>query len=172
MQHGTVITGNTVSLKRLGVIALLAVVSAAHGSSASRTPKVPEGFTARIYARDLAGARDLRVEADGTLRVRGTTATFEIKPPGDGAPLMVLKVATELDREDLTPVSELTAPVESTPMTIPIPIAMETLALARELDSLSFTDVALSPDGTLFVADARAGIVYEIRRIAGTRPTL
>jgi hypothetical protein len=157
-------TGNPVSLNRLGACALLGVLSTAYGGSAARTIPVPEGFTARVYARNLAGARELHVDADGTLRVRGNEATFEIRPPRDDSPLMILRVATELDQEGLTPAAPLAAPLESETMTIPIPVSMEILALARELDQLKSTDVALSPDGTLYVADARAGIIYRVRR--------
>jgi hypothetical protein len=164
VQHGRVNTGKAVSLKRLGAYALLGVLSTAYGGSAARALKLPEGFTARVYARDLAGARELRIAADGTLRLRCNAATFEITPPRDDSPMMVLRVATELDSEEAMPTTALAAPLESTAMIIPLPISMETLALARELDQLTSTDVALSPDGTLYVADARAGIVYQVVR--------
>ena len=166
VQHDPVTTGKPVSIlfSRIGAIALLGVLSTAHGGSAARSIPVPEGFTARVYARDLAGACNLRVDADGTLRLRANSATIEIKPPRDDSPMMILRVATELDQQLTNQATALAAPLDTQPMTIPLPISMETLALARELDQLKSTDVALSPDGTLFVADARAGVVYEVRR--------
>lgn len=164
VQDDCVNAGNTVCLKRLGVSALLGVLSTAYAGSPSRTIKVPEGFTARVYARDLAGARELRIAADGTLRLRCNAATFEITPPRDDSPMLVLRVATELDNAEATPAAALAAPLNFATMTIPLPISMETLALARELDQLTATDVALSPDGTLYVADARAGVVYKVVR--------
>jgi hypothetical protein len=166
VQHDPVTTGKSVSIRfsRIGAIALLGVLSAAHGASAARSIPLPAGFTARIYARDLAGACDLRVDADGTLRLRANSATIEIKPPRDDSPMMILRVASELDQQLTNQATALAAPLETRPMTIPLPISMETLALARELDQLKSTDVALSPDGTLYVADARAGVVYEVRR--------
>jgi hypothetical protein len=164
VQHGHVTKGNKVGLKRAGLCALLGVLSTANGGSAARSIPVPDGFIARIYARDLAGACDLRIDADGTLRLRANSATIEIKPPRDDSPMMILRVATELDQESTLPATALAAPLEPETMAIPLPISMETLALARELDRRTFTDVALSPDGTLYVADARAGVVYQVRR--------
>jgi hypothetical protein len=165
VQHGCVISGNKAShqFAHLGAFALF-VVAVAHAGDAKRSIDVPEGFTASIYARDLAGARDLRLQADGTLRLRADVATFEITPPRDDSPMMVLRVATELEQDASLSATALAAPVDARPMTIPLPISMETLALARELDQQKSRDVALSPDGTLYVADARAGVVYQVRR--------
>jgi glucose/arabinose dehydrogenase len=164
VQHDHVTTGNKVGLKLAGLCALLGVLSTANGASAARSISVPEGFTAHVVARDLAGACDLHIDADGTLRLRANSATIEIKPPRDDSPMLILRVATELDQESTLPATALTAPLESETMAIPLPISMETLALARELDQRTSTDVALSPDGTLYVADARAGVVYQVRR--------
>jgi hypothetical protein len=161
-----VTAGNTIGFRRAGLCALLGVLSTANAASAARSIPVPEGFIARVYASDLAGACDLRVDADGTLRLRARSATIEIKPPRDDSPMMILRVATELDQEPALPATALAAPLELEPMAIPLPISMETLALARELDRRTLMDVALSPDGTLYVADARAGVIYQVRRTA------
>jgi len=47
-----------------------------------------------------------------------------------------------------------------------IPVCARTLAVARALARHPAADVVLAPDGNLFVADARAGAVWLVRRTA------
>src|SRR5262245_26475858 len=148
--------------KQVGSLVLFGVVAMLPGGHAPMLD-VPAGFTASIYARDLAGARDLRIAPDGTLTLRSgeSRETVEITPPLDDAPKLVMRVATELESHaEALQVTALAAPLSLT-RTTDIPVAPEIIALARRLARPRFADVALAPDGTLFVADARNGIVYQ-----------
>lgn len=157
-------SGNTVSNLRL--LTLLGVLAVVHGGNDAPAIDVPAGFTTRVYARDIAGARDLRIDADGTLTLRGDAASFEITPPRFDSPRMVMRVAAELEGDANTAqVTALSAPLPPRPTATNIPVAPETLALARALASREFRDVVLAPDGALYVSDARAGVVYQVRRL-------
>ncbi|HTU66064.1 MAG TPA: hypothetical protein VMF52_08950 [Steroidobacteraceae bacterium] len=166
-----------------GVVAVLA--SLLGGSAGNDAPHllVPDGFVASVYARDLPGARALAIEPDGTLTLRGRRDTYEILPPRDDQPVTVMRVATELDDLDDAAAENATLAVsvpgfvhlswhaDSSEIAYTvasgagagIPVPPRTLALARTLASARFTDVALAPDGTLFVADPRRGTVWQIR---------
>jgi hypothetical protein len=157
-------SGNTVSIRSL--LTLLGVLAVMHGANDAPAIDVPTGFTTRVYARDIAGARDLRIDADGTLTLRGDTAAFEITPPRFDSPRMVMRVAAELERDaGATQVTALAAPLPPPAPARSIPVAPETLALARALSRQEFRDVVLAPDGALYVSDARAGVVYQVRRL-------
>lgn len=155
----------TVSSIRFAALTLLGVLAGVNIIHRAPAIEVPAGFDADIYARDIAGARDLRVDSDGTLKLRGDSAAFEITPPRDDSPRVVMRVATELEKDATIQATALAAPLAPPARASDIPVANETLALARALERRSFTDVALAPDGTLFVSDARAGVVYQVRRI-------
>ena len=165
---------------------LLCIVAAAQGGAIAPRPNVPRGFTANIYARGIPGARDLTVLADGTITLRGhgSRDRFEIAPPTDESPLTVMRVAAELDAPHSSGDGALAvrapsfvemrwneASGEIAYALIPkigrgIPVAPRTLALARTLANQRYLDVALAPDGTLFLADSRAGAVWRIRPTA------
>jgi hypothetical protein len=155
----------TVTSIRIGAVTLLGVLAGVQVIHQAPAIEVPSGFDARIYARDIAGARDLRVGTDGTLTLRGDSASFEITPPRDDSPRMVMRVARELDRDAVVQATALAAPMAPEVPITDVRVLPETLALARALARQSFTDVALAPDGTLYVSDARAGVVYQVRRI-------
>jgi hypothetical protein len=163
---------------------LLAILAAVQGGTIASRPDIPSGFTASLYARGIPGARNLAVLPDGTLTLHGRVSRdrFEIVPPTDDAPVTVLRVAMELDaprsRSDGTRAVQApdfvqmrwnAASGEIAYLLAPqigrgIPVAPQTLALARSLSLHEHSDVALAPDGTLFVADSRAGAVWKIRR--------
>lgn len=168
----------TVSASLLGVLAIV------QGGGAAPRLDVPRGFSADLYARGIPGARDLAVQPDGTLTLLGRAHRdrFEIAPPTADAPVTVMRVATELDAPGIA--ADAMLPVQApnfvhmrwnaasselayalTPeIGRGIPIAPQTLALARSLARRHHADVALAPDGAIFVADSRAGAVWRIRR--------
>ncbi len=150
---------------RIGALTLLGVIAGAHVIHHAPPIEVPAGFASRVYARDIAGARDLRVDADGTLTLRGDSDYFEITPPRDDSPRMIMRVARGIETDTHIQATALAAPLAPQAPVTHIPVVPETLALARALARRHFTDVALAPDGTLFVSDARAGVVYQVRRI-------
>jgi len=156
----------TVSSIRIGALTLLGVLAGAQVMHRAPAIEVPAGFDARIYARDIAGARDLRVDTDGTLRLRGDSESFEITPPRDDSPRMVMRVASEIQDDTVIQATARAVPLAPQAPVTNGPVLPETVALARELARQRFTDVALAPDGTLFVSDARAGVVYQVRRIS------
>lgn len=161
---------------------LLCILAAVLGDAAAPRLDVPDGFTASVYALGIDGARDIDMRADGTLTLRGDGERFEIVPPTAEEPVMVMRVAAELDESaDAQPAMLATrAPgfvrlrwnagsgelgYELTPaLGAGIPVSPQTLRLARRLARHHRADVALAPDGTLFVADARAGAVWRVRR--------
>jgi len=165
---------------------LLCILAAVQGGASAPRLDVPRGFTANIYARGIPGARDLTVLPDGTITLRGHASRdrFEIVPPTDDAPLTVMRVATELDapRSSSDGTIAVHAPsfvqmrwnAESGEIAYAltpgigrgIPISPQTLALARSLARHERSNVALAPDGTLFVADSRAGAIWQVRRDA------
>jgi len=69
----------------------------------------------------------------------------------------MMRVAAELDIPGAAHEASAAASVD-------IPVSAQTLALARKLAHRHDADVALAPDGTLFVAHSRAGAVWRIRR--------
>jgi len=165
---------------------LLCIFAAAQGGNVAPRLDVPRGYTASVYASGIRGARDLDVRADGTLTLRGTDARFEIAPPTADAPLTVMRVAAELEELE-APVTSNEATAVQSPRFIAmrwdgasgelgyaltpaasagIPVSPQTLALARKLAHHHAADVAMAPDGSLFVADSRAGAVWRIRRSA------
>jgi hypothetical protein len=152
----------------MSALVLIGMLAALPGGRDASLLEVPAGFAARVYARDLAGARDLRIAPDGTLTLRGGSPReiFEITPPGDDSPQLVMRVAAELNWNAATlQTTALAAPMSlGTPVT-DIPVAPEIVALARTLARQRFADVALGPDGMLYVSDARAGVVYQVRRM-------
>jgi hypothetical protein len=170
VQHASVISGNfpvSSPRKRFGALALLGVFAALQGGAPSAPLDVPDGFAACVYARDIAGARGLHVDADGTLTVHGRerSEAFEITPATEGHPVTVMRVAPELEAADAaaqaTALSDSPAP--DAPRT-DIPVAAETLALARALERRALA-VELSPDGILYVADPHAGVIFRVRRL-------
>lgn len=170
----------TVSASLLGILAVV------QGGAGTPRLDVPPGFSADLYARGIPGARDLTVQPDGTLTLLGRAQRdqFEIAPPTADAPVTVMRVATELDAPEV--VADAMLPVQApnfvhlhwnaasselayalTPeIGQGIPVAPRTLALARSLARHHRADVALAPDGAIFVADSRAGAVWRIRRTA------
>ena len=162
---------------------LVCIFAAAQGGDVAPRLDVPRGYTASVYASGIRGARDLDVRADGTLTLRGADARFEIVPATADAPLTVMRVAAELE----APVGSNEATAMKSPRFIEmswdgasgelgyalmpaegagIPVSPQTLALARKLAHHHAADVAMAPDGSLFVADSRAGAVWRIRRSA------
>jgi hypothetical protein len=142
---------------------------------------VPPGFTASVYARGIDAPRNLDVRPDGTLTLDGGRDRFEIAPATADQPLTVMRVAAELDtlgRRDGAGVAMI-APrfvklrwnADSGELAYSlrpdtgarIPIARRTLDLARRFAQARKTDVAMAPDGTLYVADTRAGAVWRVR---------
>ena len=163
-------------------LGLLCVLVAAHGDEAAPRLDVPRGFDATLYASGIDGARDLDIQADSTVTLRGKKGWFEISPPTPDEPVTVMRVA-----------AELTAPRAIDPTTLAvrsphfvrlrwdarsgellyvltsaegagIPVSARTLALAHRLDQRRDATAAIAPDGSVFVADARAGAVWRIRR--------
>ena len=163
---------------------LLCIFAAVQGDDVSPCLDVPKGFTASVYVSGIDGARDLDVRADGTLTLRGEDEHFEIVPPTADEPVTVMRVAAELDAAGPTNETTVTVPSprfvqtrwvaasgELAQALAPdigacIPMSPQTLALARRLERQHNADVAMGPDGTLFVADSRAGTVWRIRRTA------
>jgi len=163
---------------------LLCVLVAARSDEAASRLDIPPGFTASLYASGIDGARDIDVRADGTLTLRGGEGQFEISPPTADEPVTVMRVAEELAAPRA--IDPTTLAVQSPRFVrlrwnagsgeldyaltaddgASIPLATQTLALARRLDRRRDADVAIAPNGTLFVADSRAGAVWRIRRAA------
>ena len=163
---------------------MLCVVAAVEAGAPAPQLHVPQGFIASVYVRGIAGARELRLAADGTLTLRGTAQDdrFEILPPTDDSPATVMRVAAELDDPRTTGIATLAvqaprfvrlrwnaksgeldytvAPAHAE--RVPV-VAPRTLALARKLARQPQADVAISPDGTLFVSDSHAGAVWRVR---------
>ena len=164
---------------------VLCILVAVLGDPASPSLDVPRGFTASVYASGIDGARDLVVRPDGTLTLRGDADRFEIQPSTADAPVTVLRVAPELDeprsaddaalavqaprfvqmRWDASS-GELAYALTPAANATGIPVPAQTLALARTLAHRPDADVAMAPDGSLFLADSRAGAVWHIRRTA------
>jgi glucose/arabinose dehydrogenase len=165
---------------------LLCILVAVQDGAIAPRLDVPRGFTANLYARGIPGARHLAVLPDGRilLQGRGRSDCFEIAPPTADEPVTVMRVATELDAPDAAADATLAvhapnfvqlrwnaASGELAYALTPdagqgIPISPQTLTLARSLARHRHSDVALAPDGTLFLADSRAGAVWHIRRAA------
>jgi hypothetical protein len=164
----------------------LVIVLCLVGGAVPVTPPLdlPPGFSASLYASGIDGARDLHVRGDGTITLRGADDRFEILPATADQPVTVMRVA-----------AELAAPRSTTPATLAvqaprfvrmrwnstsgelayalasadgtsIPVSPHVLALAHALDHRPDADVVIAPDGSLFVADSRAGAVWRIRRSA------
>lgn len=163
---------------------LLCTLASLPGDDAALRFDLPQGFTASVYATGIDGARDLSVRTDGTLTLRGGDGRFEIAPSTADEPVTVMRVAVELDDPSA---AERAALAVQAPRIVRmrwdagsgelgyrlrgaadsiIPVPPQTLALARVLAHRSAADVALAPDGSLFVADAHAGAVWRIRPIA------
>jgi hypothetical protein len=163
---------------------LLCILAAVHGDDLSPRLDVPRGFAASVYASGIDGARDLDVRADGTLTLRSGDDRFEIAPPTADAPVTVMRVAAELDS---APAAHDAAIAVQAPRFVRmrwdaasgelayaltradgagIPVSPQTLTLARVLAHRHDADVAMAPDGSLFVADSRAGAVWRVRRTA------
>jgi glucose/arabinose dehydrogenase len=175
-QHDAVKTGIT-SVSS----GLLCILAAVHGDTARPRLDVPHGFTASVYARGITGARDLTLLPDGTLTLTSGGQRYEIAPPTADSPATLMRVAAELDRATGTDPATLAtrAPrfVEMrwnaasgelaysvNPGTgVRVDVPGPTLAFARRL-ARRHAEVALAPDGSLFVADARAGAVWRVRR--------
>lgn len=153
-----------------------------HGDEAAPRLDVPRGFNASLYASGIGGARDLDVQADGTLTLRGGKGWFEISPPTRDEPVTVMRVAAELaTRRAVNPATlavrsprfvrlrwdarsgELAYALTSADGA-GVPVPAQTLALARRLDQRRDATATIAPDGSVFVADARAGAVWRIRR--------
>jgi hypothetical protein len=165
---------------------LLCILALTQGGSVAPRLDLPQGFAASVYAQGLSGARNLTVLANGTLRLEGRTPEeiFEIAPQTADAPVTVMRVASGLDAPDAP--AEATVAVHAPSFArmhwnaqsgelaygLPraastgIPVAPRTLRLARLLASRHPANVALGPDGALFVADSRAGEVWRIRPTA------
>jgi hypothetical protein len=161
---------------------LLCILAVVLGGPAAPQLDLPKGFTASVYARGIEGARDLGMRPDGTLTLRGDGENFEIVPPTADEPVMVLRVAAELDTTDAADPATLAVQAPRfvqlrwnagsgelgyvlTPAAgAGIPVSPQTLRLARRLTRHHRADVALAPDGSLFVADPRAGAVWRVRR--------
>jgi glucose/arabinose dehydrogenase len=152
-----------------GALSLGCLCAVAGAAPPSNGLVVPKGFTASLYASGIAGARDLAVAADGTLELngRGPGERYEISPATADAPVTVMRVATELDALEAPRIVRLFAyPLDSSARVPGARVAPQTLALAHALERQDFADVALAPDGSLFVADSRAGAVWRVRRTA------
>jgi hypothetical protein len=163
---------------------LLYVLVAVQGGATAPRLSVPRGFAADLYVAGIPGARELMVRADGTLMLDGRTPRdrFEIQPSTADRPVTVLRVAADLTAPESAANAALVvqAPrfvqlrwdassgelgVALPPAaTTGIPISPGTLALARVLARRRGADVALAPDGNLFVADSRAGAVWRVRK--------
>jgi hypothetical protein len=164
-------------------VSALCVLAAAWDDAEPRLD-VPRGFTASLYACGIDGARNLDVRADGTLTVDGGGDHFEIAPATADEPRTVMRVAAELDAPAIRDVASLAvqAPrfvqlrwnADSGELgytlrpdsAAGIPVAPRTLDLARHLAHRHHADVAMAPDGTLYVADAQAGAVWRVRPVA------
>lgn len=135
---------------------------------------VPAGFEASTYATGIAGARDVAVRPDGTVTLLGLTArdSYEIDPPLDAGPVTVMRVAMELDADAHGPArmdraiqfASLDTESASSAPARAIPVEPRTLALAQALDDEATLDVAIAPDGTLYVADSNSGRVWRVSR--------
>jgi hypothetical protein len=163
---------------------VLCILAAVNGGAPEPCIELPPGFTATVYARGIDGASDLALRPDGTLTLRGDAEHFEITPPTDDAPVTVMRVATGLDAVGRLsqPAVAVQAPhfvrmrwdarsgelayVVTHHVAERMPVAPQTLALARTLARHHHADVALAPDGTLFFADSRAGAVWRIEHAA------
>jgi len=163
-------------------IALLCIFVAAQGDDAATRLDVPDGFSSSLYASGIDGAHDLDVRADGTITLRGAEDLFEISPRTADQPVTVMRVAAELatSERDVAGMraaasthlvrlrwnarSGEIAYVLMPAHTAGVAVSAQTLALARHLKLRRDADVAMAPDGGLFVADSRAGAVWHIRR--------
>jgi hypothetical protein len=170
----------SVSTSLLGIVAFML------GDTGVPRLEVPRGFSADLYARGIPGARDLAVQPDGTVTLRGRAQRdrFEIAPPTGDTPITVMRVATELDARAIVADATLSvrapnfvqlqwnaASSELAYTLAPqigqgIPIAPQTLALARSLARQRHAGVVLAPDGAIFVVDSPSGTVWRIRRMA------
>ena len=172
--HGIVKSGIT-------TVSCAACILAALLHDAPR-PEVPRGFTVSLVASGIEGARDLDVRGDGTLTLRSGADRYEIRPSTASEPVTILRVAAELDVPRNTDAASLAVqsptfvrmrwdaasgelgyavtPAEGTGLTV----SPQTLSLARRLARRHDSDVALAPDGSLFMTDSRAGAVWHIRR--------
>ena len=162
------------------------MVAAANAGAPLPRLDVPAGFTASLYVRGIGGARDLDVAPDGTLTLRGRAPDerFEIAPATDDRPLTVMRVAAGLG---IPPATDAATVAVRAPHCVRlrwnaasgelgyalasdvgrrVVVAPRTLALARALARHREAAVALAPDGTMFVADSRAGAVWRIRPTA------
>jgi hypothetical protein len=165
---------------------VLCVLAAVYGGDSTPSLQLPPGFTASVYARGIDGARELALRADGTLTLRGDAEHFEIAPPTEDGPVTVMRVATGLDAIVNASGSQAALAVQAPRLvqmrwdarsgelayalahetTARVPVAPQTLALARALARRDHADVALAPDGALYFADSHAGAVWRIERAA------
>jgi len=152
-------------------------------------PDVPRGYSASLYVSGIDGARDLDVRADGTLTLRAGEDRFEISPPTADDPVTVMRVAPELDTPPAANAAladsalavnaprlvrmrwdaasgQLAYALAPAKGTTGVRVPPRTLALARSLAHRHDAEVAMAPDGSLFVADSSAGAVWRIRRTA------
>ena len=164
------------------VSGLLCILAAALADDAAPRLDVPRGFAASVYASGIDGARDLELRTDGTLTLQGGDGRFEISPPTADEPVTVMQVAPELDAPRRVEERSLAVQAPAfvrmrwdagsgelayampSPDVFGIRVAPQTVALARALSHRHDADVELAPDGTLFVADSRAGTIWRVRR--------
>ena len=163
--------GNTQVSRLCAVLSALTLGSVlAVGQAAQPAPRLdlPRGYAASLYVSGIAGARDLALTADGTLMLNGGAPhdRYEISPPTADTPVTIMRVAPELDAPEAPQAVRLFAySPDAGAGRSRFPVAPQTLALARALERETYADVAVAPDGTLFVADSRAGAVWRVRRV-------
>lgn len=171
-----------VSASALCVLAT-ALVAGISGASTGPRFSVPDGFTASVYVRDIPDPHHMAVRPDGTLTLSSRGEAYEILPPANGEPMTILRVDPELARIATPPVpnerpgvtqlswspvsGELIADSGQPPQSV-IPVAPRILALARTLGDRHH-EVALAPDGSLFVADWSTDAIWRLRLTSHSR---
>ena len=172
---------------RSGMLAGIAGIVVFAPNSPPLAVTLPAGLERFEYARGFEQITGIEILADGTLLVtrQDPRDRYEISPAHDGEPLGIRRVAVELAPRDGAvahavvdtdargfvrfewhPDSGELTWAQSEPAQVPdrdVPLSAVTERLARGLATAPFMDVAFAPDGTLFVADTKAGIIYRVR---------
>jgi hypothetical protein len=137
------------------------LLSASHDTATTlHALDLPPGFDMSIYATGLEGARGLTIDANGVLSVLTADSRmgYSIAPASGDMPVMVMLVAQDLQdvpagiRADAVAARLLVTPGSRDDQTPP---AQDDAASA-----------VLGPDGSLFVVDEAAGVIYRIRHPA------
>lgn len=153
------------------VYILAAMVAAFSGLDEPASPVAPPGFRMAVEARGLLDARSLHSGADGALLVDSVEAGFgyEIRPARPGEPVAVIEVATTLSGSPHR--LEATAALEPGLLHWDAALAQVTLPamkpMAGNRSKVWVTDsphhsAVLADDGSVFVLDSRAGVVYRL----------